>query len=451
MKKYCKDVDISDRSLISKAAYDCLQDKYSRNDTMRLFSDISGLRCNQVHCIYYRYGKRALHWIVEAIIDVIRKEIINRELVLPPIFYREKQDPSSFKLRRIGIQNVKQQIYDYIAVEAIRPFLKRIGTYQAASIPGRGQIYGITAIKRWLKNKRLSYIGKADIKKCYESIDRERLMRFLELHIKNDAILWLIRTLIYTFEKGLSIGSYLSQFLCNLYLSQLYHFIAEKTSKVRKHKRPNKDGKMQSTIRRVYKQLFYMDDLIILGKSSKDIHKAMKLIIKYAKEKLGLTIKENWVVLKSNVCVKSEDKHFVDMMGFRVYRWRVSIRRKVFKRVRRIYMRVGKRIKIHKHIPVSSAKRVISYFGQIKEMNSRYFNKKYNVHIILKKSKEVLKDYAKRVFCRKTETCILGRRQKKRNNNSIHLSQRKTGSYRNSGGFFRNGNRDNRIINAVGV
>ena len=37
MKKYCKDVDISDHSLISKAAYDCLQDKYSRNDTMRLF------------------------------------------------------------------------------------------------------------------------------------------------------------------------------------------------------------------------------------------------------------------------------------------------------------------------------------------------------------------------------------------------------------------------------
>ena len=451
MKKYCKDVIISDRSLISRATYNCLADKYSRNDTMKLFSDISGLHVNQVHCIYFRYGKRALFWIVEAIIDIVRGEILSGELDLPPIFYREKRDSSSFKLRRIGIQNVKQQIYDYIAVEAIRPFLKRIGRYQCASIPGRGQIYGIRAIKRWLKNKHYSYIAKADIKKCYESIDREKLMRFLELHIKNDSILWLIRTLIYTFEQGLSIGSYLSQFLCNLYLSQLYHFIAEKTSKVRKHKRPNKYGKMQSTVRRVHKQLFYMDDLLLIGKSSKDLHKTMKIIIKYAKEKLGLTIKENWVILKSNVCVKSEDKHFVDMMGFRVYRWRVIIRRNVFKRIRRIYMRVGKRIKIHKHIPVSSAKRVISYFGQIKEMNSRYFNKKYNVHIILKKSKEVLKDYAKRVFCRKTETCILGRRQKKRNNNSIHLSQRKTGSYRNSGEFFRNGNRDNRIINAVGV
>ena len=72
-----------------------------------------------MHCIYYRYGKRALHWIVEAIIDVIRKEIINRELVLPPIFYREKQDPSSFKLRRIGIQNVKQQIYTTLQLKLL--------------------------------------------------------------------------------------------------------------------------------------------------------------------------------------------------------------------------------------------------------------------------------------------------------------------------------------------
>ena len=451
MKKYCKDVDISDRSLISRAAYKCLQDKYNRNDTMLLFSQISGLKRNQVHCIYYRYGKNALYWIVEAIIDIVRNEIINRELVLPPIFYREKKDPSSFKLRRIGIQNIKQQIYDYIAVEAIQPFLKRIGTYQAASIPGRGQIYGIRAIKRWLKNKRLSYVGKADIKKCYESIDRERLMRFLELHIKNEAILWLIRTLIYTFEKGLSIGSYLSQFLCNLFLSQLYHFIAEKTSKIRKHKRPNKEGKMQSTVRRVYKQLFYMDDLIILGKSAKDIHKAMKMIIKYAKEKLGLTIKENWVVLKNNVCVRRNDTKFVDMMGFRVYRWRVTIRRNVFKRIRRIYMRVGKRIKIHKHIPVSSAKRVISYFGQIKEMNSRYFNKKYNVHIILKKSKEVLKNYAKRVFHRTTETCILSGRQKKRDSKCVHLLKRKTRNSSVSNNSNRRRTVSNRTICAVGV
>ena len=36
-------------------------------------------------------------------------------------------------------------------------------------------------------------------------------------------LLWLIQKLIETFDEGgLSIGSYLSQFLCNLYLSQFF-------------------------------------------------------------------------------------------------------------------------------------------------------------------------------------------------------------------------------------
>jgi len=425
MKRYCKDIDITDRTLIENATYDCLADKYSRNDTMRFFSEVSGLTINQVHCIYYRYGKRALYWIVEAIVDIVRNEIINKELHFPAIFYKMKVDPSSFKIRRIGIQNVKQQIYDYIAVEAIKPLLKRVGRYQCASVKGRGQIYGIRAIKRWLKDRRLSYVGKADIRKCFESISHQHLMDFLRSHIKNDMILWLIETLINTFEHGLSIGSYLSQHLCNLYLSQLYHFIAQKTFKIRKHKRSTKDGKTFSMVRRVYKQLFYMDDLLIIGRSSKDVHKAMQLIMKFAKDKMGLDIKESWVVSKQDVCIKSNDRQFVDMMGFRVYRWRITIRRKVFKRIRRIYMRVRKRIKTHKRIPLSNAKRVLSYYGQIKEMNSRRFNKKYGVHIILKKSKEVLRDYAKRHFHRATEVCVFSSRQKKRNNNRFYLSKRK--------------------------
>lgn len=60
----------------------------------------------------------------------------------PQIWYREKIDGSSGKVRRIGIQNIKQQLYDYIAVEALKPVLKRIGEYQYASIKGRGTTKG---------------------------------------------------------------------------------------------------------------------------------------------------------------------------------------------------------------------------------------------------------------------------------------------------------------------
>ena len=53
-------------------------------------------------------------------------------------------------------------------------------------------------------------------------------MEFLRKYIKNEPLLNLIEKLIGTFEAGLSIGSYLSQYLCNVFLSQIYHEIAEK-------------------------------------------------------------------------------------------------------------------------------------------------------------------------------------------------------------------------------
>ena len=63
-------------------------------------------------------------------------------------------------------------------------------------------------------------------------------MGFLRKYVANEPLLWLIETLIRTFKQGLSIGSYLSQFLCNLYLSQVYHYMAESNDvfKIRKHR-----------------------------------------------------------------------------------------------------------------------------------------------------------------------------------------------------------------------
>lgn len=99
----------------------------------------------------------------------------NNNIHFQPIWYKEKIDASSQKVRRIGIQNIKQQIYDYIAVEAMKDFLKRIGEYQCAALKGRGQSYGIKAIKRWMRNKNIRYAGQCDISKCYPSIDRNKL------------------------------------------------------------------------------------------------------------------------------------------------------------------------------------------------------------------------------------------------------------------------------------
>lgn len=393
MKTYCKNIDITNRDLIVKSTYVCLEGKYTRKDTLKLLQKYSNsnISTRDIKKMIKENGKGSVDQYIKNIIDAIRNELIERKLVLKPIVYKEKIDGSCLKVRTIGIQNVKQQIYDYIAVEGLKPIFKRIGEYQYASIKGRGTLKGAQVIQRWLRNKNIRYAGKADVKKCYESIDQDMMMKFLHKYVKNDLLLWLVRELLSTFEKGLSIGSYLSQFLCNLYMSQLYHEISENMFKTRKHK-----NGINERINLVDHVIFFMDDILILGTNSKDLHKAMKLLIKFAKEKMGLEIKQSWTVFKTKLKDRKNDKgQFIDMMGFRMYRWHTTIRRRVFKRIRRAYRKALKFIKIHVKISEKLAKKCMSYYGYIRHTDSFKFKRKYKVYEIVKCCKEVISNESK--------------------------------------------------------
>ena len=374
MKKLCKNVDITDRGLISRAVHDCLRHKYKRNDVTKYLSQISGLSQSRIHCIYYRYGKEAMCPFVEIIITDLQEELTNNAISFPAIWYREKIDGSSGKVRRIGIQNIKQQLYDYIAVEGMRPLLKRIGEYQYASIPGRGTTKGKQVISRWLKDRNMRYFVKLDVKKCFESIDHDLLMAFLEKHIKNEKLIWLIRTLIDSFEKGLSIGSYLSQYLCNLYMSILYHYIMEDLYKARRGKRTNL----------VHHCLIYMDDILLIGSRKRDLETAVKKVVQKADE-MGLAIKDNWQI-------RSVDEAPIDMMGFKIYRTHTEIRGRIFLRVRRCFRRARKQITLR------IAKKCISYYGYLKHTDSRKIQKKWKVNKIIKKCKGVIRRNESKIF-----------------------------------------------------
>ena len=402
MKRYCKDIDITDKSFISLAVHDCLSDKYTRGDTLRMFASYSNLSPNMICRMIKTYGKLTVLPIIEWIIDDMRDELIEQKLVLKPIRYVKRMDNSSRKIRNIGIQDVKQQLYDYIAVYALRPILKRIGEFQVASIKKRGQKYGTRFIRRWLRNKSLRYAGKADVRKCYESISQDKLILFLRKYIANQPILWLVETLIRTFKQGLSIGSYLSQFLCNLYISQVYHYMAESDNlfKTRKHK----NGTIEK-IHLIKHQIFFMDDILIPGTNKKDVDKAMKLMVQKFEE-LGLEIKPDKIIYKVKLeDRKKNDGEFIDMMGVKIYRYHVTIRKRVFKKIRRTYMRLWKIIKTHKFIPLYLARKAISYFGNIKNTDSFKVRKKYHVAKIFKICKKVVSNYDKSKIQCKTATC----------------------------------------------
>ena len=113
MKRYCKNVDITDRDFISIAVRDCIKKKLSRKDTIELFCQYSGLPYNAIHRIVKcDYSNGYIDGIIETVIDGIRQEIIYQSYVVKPIHYQTKIDGNSGKVRQIGIQDVKQQLYD---------------------------------------------------------------------------------------------------------------------------------------------------------------------------------------------------------------------------------------------------------------------------------------------------------------------------------------------------
>ena len=371
MKRLCKDIDITDRDLISRAVYECLDRKYKRNDTMRYMSQVTGIKEGYIRCIYHRYGKSAMYPITEIIITELREELLRGNISFPPIYYREKIDASSRKIRRIGIQNVKQQLYDYIAVEGMKPLLKRVGEYQVASIKGRGTLKGKRTVSRWIRKRNMKYFVKLDIRKCFESIDHENLYTFLDRHIKNDRLMNLIRTLVDSFERGLSIGTYLSQHLCNLYMSILYHYAMEDLCKVRRRKRANL----------VRHCLIYMDDILLIGTRAADLKKAARLI-KAKAEELGLQIKPGYQV-------RQIDGACIDMMGYRIYRTHTEIRKRIFLRARRAFR------KARKGPSRAIAEKCISYYGYIKHTDSRRIERKWKARKIIRKCKGVIRNESK--------------------------------------------------------
>ena len=68
MKTYCKRIDITDRKLISKSVYQCLEgtdkrnrkSKYNRNDTLNLLASYSGIDPEVIRGVLKEGGKRAL-------------------------------------------------------------------------------------------------------------------------------------------------------------------------------------------------------------------------------------------------------------------------------------------------------------------------------------------------------------------------------------------------------
>ena len=169
-------------------------------------------------------------------------------------------------------------------------------------IKGRGIHAAARAVKRALNDfENTQYCLKLDIKKFYPNIDHYILKQLLRKKIKDNDLLWLLDEIIDSTD-GLPIGNYLSQYFANFYLAYFDHWIKE-----------------QKGVKYYFR---YADDLVILSKDKKELHRLLADIREYLLNNLKLTIKSNYQVFP----VKPRG---IDFVGYVFYHTHTLLRKSI--------------------------------------------------------------------------------------------------------------------------
>ncbi len=403
MKTHCKPkhVNIESEHFNSPAVHKAFaHGKLAKNEFARLLVRTGEITRREVEIEYLTQDYHKIPVAIEKLNATLTEGIRQRNLDLQPIRQFQRPDGISQKMRTLSKLSPKQQVYEYIAVEALMPlFRAKLLPYQYGSIPGKGQTNGKRRIERILRQK---FHGKLDEVKCdvrhaYESVTVECVMRLLHRDIrKNKVLLWFVGACMENYPNGaLVIGGYLPTWLFNYVMAYVLRYIMD----LEKSRR----GKPQKLIAAC---VCYADDFSLYGRIS-NLKRAVKRASQWCKEVLGLEIKSLWSISyissfedeKAVHKLRKAGAHIrtqgIDMMGYVVYRTYTIIRGKIFVRIRRQFIRAKRALEKLKYVPHWIAYKIMAYFGWLKHSNSSKFKRAYDVYKILRKAKQSISRHSK--------------------------------------------------------
>lgn len=197
---------------------------------------------------------------------------------------------------------------DRIVQHAIMNVLEPIfvSTYTSntySCIKGRGVHKASFRLRKHLKEDDYKYCLKIDIKKFFPSIDNQILKDLLRRKFKDEDLLWLLDDIIDS-AKGLPIGSYVSQYFSNFYLTYFDHWVKE-------------DLNVKAYLR-------YCDDMIFLSNSKEELWYWFSKIMDYFESNLKLEIKSNYQVFPIEI-------RGIDWCGYKHFKDYTLIRKSIKK------------------------------------------------------------------------------------------------------------------------
>ena len=263
-----------------------------------------------------------------------------------------------------------QCVHHAVLQPMIPHIMRSMDRYCIASVPDRGNSYGVKALKKWMKNDPAGtqYAAECDIYHCFEELDPVYVMEALKRLFKDNETLWLCDAMM---EYGVLIGAFFSAWFLHLTLAPLDLMIHQKQYGVTHYLRQ-------------------MDNFTIFGSNKRKLRKLLADIQKWLAT-VGLKLKSTWQVFRVGFTPKVEREHAAlskkkqhhrrpripSALGYRFGHGYTIIRKHNLFRIKQglhlyYYRRDRNRI-----ISFKRASGLISRLGQLRKCNSQRILERY--------------------------------------------------------------------------
>lgn len=222
------------------------------------------------------------------------------------------------KTRKISASHFRDRVVHHAICNIIEPIFESRFIYDSfANRKGKGTSGTLERFDKFMRKVPQGFALKADIRKYFENVDQQTLIRILGKRIKDPELIDLIKIILKNHKtnrvgKGMPLGNLTSQFFANIYLAELDNFV--------KHK-----------LRAKY-YLRYVDDFVILSQDKMQLQEYQERIDQFLKENLQLLLHPE----KTKIVRISDG---IPLVGFKVYKTH-----KVLKRSNRLrfFKRLGR-------------------------------------------------------------------------------------------------------------
>ncbi|MEE9393606.1 MAG: reverse transcriptase/maturase family protein [Planctomycetota bacterium] len=214
-----------------------------------------------------------------------------------PLFEFTIFDP---KVRKISAAPFRDRVVHHCMMSVLAPIFERRMVFESFACRKRkGQHAALFYAQKQLR--RHEFFIKLDIRQFFASLDHRVVLESLYRCVKDHRVGQLMEVIVrHPQSHGLPLGNLTSQWLANLTLDRLDHFVKEQL--------------------RVRGYLRYMDDFVLFGDDRQQLRRAEQQLERFLVEVLGLQI-------KSAATVRGPSSGGLPFLGWMVYPRLMRLRR----------------------------------------------------------------------------------------------------------------------------